>query len=535
MELPIFILGKMIRLFLLLLLFSSAVFGQEKTVGVISFDARIAYEGYTLYSPLQGTDSYLLNNCGQVINKWPSTYTPGVAAYLDSGANLWRSGVNREDNDFQHPGTGGYLQNIAWNGDIIWEGKVAGAHHDFEVMPNGNLLIVAWEILDSTFLRMNGYGGDLSTDFWAEAIYEIEPSGTEDYSVVWEWHTMDHLVQSIDASALNYTLERSPRRIDINFRTDDDSDWQHINAIDYNSEKDQIIVSLRNFNELWILDHSTTSAEAKTSEGGRYGHGGDLLFRWGNDKTFLTDGETYLDGQHDTRFFDESITIFNNGLESGQSRPMIIIPTLNQDGDYLLEESFSAIIDSSFYWMREDLEIDSPILSSFEILPNGNALVCSGDQTRMYETDKERNVAWHYRGTVSLLGPIEQGSQIVGSTFNVTKYSVDDIRFENLDVSVKAQSIEVNPLNLGCELSNIDNELLDAYRDYYYADGYLWKTNFTATSGDEILNIYTISGRHVLLTEFSSDRILLTQLDNGFYIYQIERNVKPTYGTFVKN
>ena len=48
-------------------------------------------------------------------------------------------------------------------------------------------------------------------------------------------------------------------------------DFTHINAIDYNEELDQILLSSCRLNEIWVIDHSTSTEEAKGHTGGRYG------------------------------------------------------------------------------------------------------------------------------------------------------------------------------------------------------------------------------------------------------------------------
>ena len=60
----------------------------------------------------------------------------------------------------------------------------------------------------------------------------------------------------------------------------------HTNSIDYNEEFDQILISVCNFNEIWVIDHSTTTAEAAGHTGGNSGKGGDLLYRWGNPAAY---------------------------------------------------------------------------------------------------------------------------------------------------------------------------------------------------------------------------------------------------------
>jgi len=44
---------------------------QEQTVGLFTNDSS-ASKGYLLYAPMQYLNTYLLDNCGQVINEWES-------------------------------------------------------------------------------------------------------------------------------------------------------------------------------------------------------------------------------------------------------------------------------------------------------------------------------------------------------------------------------------------------------------------------------------------------------------------------------
>ena len=57
------------------------------------------------------------------------------------------------------------------------------------------------------------------------------------------------------------------------------ADWLHANAVAYNADLDQVLVNSPELNEFWIIDHSTSSAEAAGHNGGRYGKGGDILYR----------------------------------------------------------------------------------------------------------------------------------------------------------------------------------------------------------------------------------------------------------------
>lgn len=123
--------------------------------------------------------------------------------------------------------------------------------------------------------------------------------------------------------------------MDINYAMNGKADWIHMNAVDYHPELDQIVLSARYSTELWLIDHSTTSQEAASSAGGRYGHGGDLLYRLGNpmaygqgepeDKYCLVNTTVcgYLLAFQGT----SDITVFNNGT-SPAAPPAILLSTI---------------------------------------------------------------------------------------------------------------------------------------------------------------------------------------------------------------
>ena len=99
------------------------------------------------------------------------------------------------------------------------------------------------------------------------------------------------------------------------------ADWLHTNAIAYNAELDQIAVSSLGNNEIWIIDHSTTTEEARGRSGGRYGKGGDVLYRWGNPSAYRagSTSDQTLFAQHNVHWIPQgypgggNLLIFNNG------------------------------------------------------------------------------------------------------------------------------------------------------------------------------------------------------------------------------
>ena len=196
------------------------------------------------------------------------------------------------------------------------------------------------------------------------SLIEIHPTGKTTGEVVWEWHVWDHLIQDWDPARANYgEVAAHPELVDINFgesygselsrtvlspaseaRRKNDlntlrsigyvgspapkagprvtPDWTHVNAVAYHAELDQIMLTVRAFSELWIIDHGTTSAEAAGHTGGKSGKGGDLLYRWGNPQAYRagTRADQRLFAPHGAHWIPPGrpgtghVLVFNNGL-----------------------------------------------------------------------------------------------------------------------------------------------------------------------------------------------------------------------------
>ena len=244
---------------------------------------------YYLFAPLSETTTYLINEAENIVFTWPSNYRPGQAVYLLENGNLLRTG-NTGAGNLSAGGQGGIVEEIAQDGTVVWSFEYASddyrLHHDIEPLPNGNVLMIAWELRTEAEAIASGRNPNQLRDgeLWPDTVIEIDPDTN---SIVWEWHVWDHLVQDFDATKANYgVVADHPELIDLNYRgpgtRPGGADWNHTNSIDYNSEFDQILLSVHNFSEIWVIDHSTTTAEAAGHSGGNSGMGGDLLYRWGN-------------------------------------------------------------------------------------------------------------------------------------------------------------------------------------------------------------------------------------------------------------
>jgi hypothetical protein len=269
---------------------------QDQTIGLFQNDS-MAFNGYSLLAPSVSKQIFLLDNCGRVVHEWESDFFPGQVTYLLPNGELLRA-CRIQNPNFFGGGSGGRLEILDWDSNVVWwydySNNMHHQHHDLEILPNGNILVLAWEFRSEVEALEAGRNPDvLQNSVWPEQIVELKPVGTNGVEIVWIWRAWDHLIQDFDADKRELWSGCCAPGIDRPqlYRTQQsigssNPDWIHANSIDYHAELDQIIINSRNFQEFWVIDHSTTTAEAAAHEGGDSGKGGDLLYRWGNPRTY---------------------------------------------------------------------------------------------------------------------------------------------------------------------------------------------------------------------------------------------------------
>jgi len=440
-----------------------------------------ACPGYTLVSPFSNTTTYLLDLDGRVVHQWESAYHPGLSPYLLDDGRLLRGIAVETPLPIKAGGRAGGLQMFSWDGELLWQYHLASTlafhHHDIEPLPNGNVLVIGWEA--RTRLQARDVGrlpsciGD--NGLWPCAVFEIEPLPPIGARVVWEWHVWDHLIQDLDPDLPNYgNVADHPERVNINadipkagapdgevtdaeraqlkklgyIGADDDlddkeknwrkrADWLHLNAVDYNSQLDQIALSSAQLSEVWIIDHGTTRDEARGSSGGRQGKGGDLLWRWGNPQNWQQGGrkDRQLFHQHDVSWVRPGqpgaghLTIFNNGRERPEgewSRVFEIAPPLQKDGSYAREEG-TPYGPAAPCWVYDPPAPDrfyASFISGAHRLGNGNTLVCSGPEGRAFEVTSAGKIVWDWKNPFG--DPGEGGDpELLYGLFRATRIGPD--------------------------------------------------------------------------------------------------------------
>lgn len=429
---------------------------QTRTVGVISATTDTA-AGYTMFAPLMGTETYLVDNLGRKINSWKSDKTSGATDYLLEDGSLLRC-ESMQNTSFNGGGSGGRVKRTAWDGKVMWTYDYSNTshcqQHDIEYLPNGNVLLLAWEVKSGA--EATARGRTATGNVWMDHVVEVKPSGTTGGEIVWEWHVWDHLVQDKDQSKENYgVVADHPELVDINFGAGagggSAADWLHTNHVKYNAELDQIMISVVDLSEIWIIDHSTTKAEAASHAGGKYGKGGDLLYRFGNPAAYKTgtSSDRLLYGQHGPSWIPKgypgagNIVVFNNGTQSrGSSVDEYKVP-VDATGKYDQKKAPEKV------WSYTASGFFATNLGSAQRLPNGNTLMCQGTSGTLWEVDAAKELVWKYVSPVTSSGITKQGQSPGGGMgmqpnqcFRAWRYAPDYAGFKNKTITPAATPVE---------------------------------------------------------------------------------------------
>jgi hypothetical protein len=398
----------------------------DRTVGLRLCQSG-AEGGYVLWPVKHRGDVYLIDRLGRVVNHWSkSTYEPGQSCYLRENGNLVRAAMKPTQNAIGG-GEGGRIEEYDWNDNLVWSfdysSSAASTHHDFKILPNGNLLMLAVERKDAAAAGAVGFDTQKLQDGYVapETVIEVQKTGATTFQIVWEWHVWDHLLQSQNPALANYLKpNENPGRLAVSGGAP--AFWNHANSIDYNPDLDQIVISARSHNELWVLDHTTTTAEAATRAGGKRGKGGDFLYRWGNPQTYGAGAaaDRRLFNQHDVQWITPGLPgaghflVFNNGLDrpaGAYSTLDEVVPPVLPDGSYPtlttgqawgpteLAWQYVATPPTSFYGVE---------ISGTQRLPNGNTLACEGTTGRFFEVTPAGKLVWEYVNPVANIGPMTQ-------------------------------------------------------------------------------------------------------------------------------
>ncbi len=351
---------------------------------VVYYNPEKAFAGYTLWCAISSPDPdvkskeiggeiNLMNMDGSIVHTWKTPYIPFTGQLLENG-NLLAGLYTDENPNGNRPGVGEYslggkqgiLMEFDWNGNIVFEHKDLGSHHDYKKLPNGNYIYLVWEKLPDDVVKkvrggMKGSEHPNNT-MWGDIIREVDPKG----NIVWEWYAKDHLDYDIDIIGPNY-----PRH-----------EWSHLNAL-WICEDGDIMTSSRFIDMAFKISRKT----------------GEIVWRFGNaaylDKETntveLRKSPKTFGGQHDVHMIPSGLPgagnmlCYDNGMYKFVSRAVEVDMKTNE---IVWESTNDTMINGHVSF--------SSYISGARRLPNGNTLICDGQDGRLYEVTKEQEIVWDY-------------------------------------------------------------------------------------------------------------------------------------------
>ena len=363
--------------------------------GLIHYSPQQAYRGYTLITNVSGNDARLIDMEGRVCHAWHSNEGIGYSYLLPNGNLLLRTGpaaeevsfLSRPERDLLPRGgraVAGAVLELDWDSNVVWEYRYPFLHHDFERLPNGNTLVLTWELMPEEVTRQVQGGHDSGhgdAGMLGDTVREITPTG----EIVYEWNSWEHL--DFEEDRICFLEGRE--------------EWTHQNTLNVTPEGD-LVISFRQTDTVGIVDRAP----------------GKFRWKWGRGD---------ISHQHNPTMLDNGrVLIFDNGPHKGgftHSRVIEVDPASNE-----IAWEYRGDPPISFY---------SYHISGAERQPNGNTLICEGAPGRIFEVTPGKEIVWEYINPFMARSGYGVGGSLSGlanSVFRAHRYGCDHPALQGKDL-----------------------------------------------------------------------------------------------------
>ena len=399
-------------------LLARIILTNEPTVGLI-FNEPESAKGFVLFTHQDYPPVYLVDDLGRKNHTWTLDDNCFLPKLSDNG-NLMCLVNTRSPL--------GKIVEINQQNNIVWQYDIPYIHHDFLKLPNGNVLMLSsyWKSPEESIAAganpdcVPPDGKGVRVDY----VVEVKPTGLYSGEVVWEWHVWDHLIQDLEPNELNYgEISEHPERIDINFiicsapMRGSGRDLTHINSIDFNYNSNQVMLSARNYSELWVIDHGTNTEQAA-------GKKGDIIYRWGNPQAYRAGNpdDQQLFHQHTPHWISSelpgagNILVYNNGKGTVDE---IASPQLIDGSGYQLRPGQAAEPDEPIW--THTVENPANFKSAAQRLSNGNTFITTSYLGTFSQVTPDMRTVWKYVSPATTEGLVFQGERTsIDSNYNGT-------------------------------------------------------------------------------------------------------------------
>jgi hypothetical protein len=355
-------------------------------------DESRVFKGYTLYAPMYGYQTWLIDMNGDFVHKWEmKNPTSNHSVLTPEGTLFWHGRGDGALEDLQSNGT--ELIEVDWEGNEIWRYDDNYLNHDFELLENGNILLLRYcDIPEKIQKKIKGGtpGTEVNGKIYGISLHEIN----RDKEIVWEWYNYEHLDPEKDMEC-----PLDPRMV-----------WGYTNSVAAFPNGDPII-SIRHMNTIARIDKKT----------------GNIIWRWGP--------ENLVGHQHCVTVLDNgNVMLFDNGLhrkylkkgdplEAGTAFEASRIIEVNPKTNKIEWE-----------WIDPRHLIYSNICGSAQRLPNGNTLICESKKGIFYEITLDKKIVWKYQSPFVIKRPAYFGWSESKIVFQAHRYSEDFEGFKGKDL-----------------------------------------------------------------------------------------------------
>jgi hypothetical protein len=370
--------------------------------GVITHDEALAFNGYTLYTPvrsdfpirlvdMQGNTAWQWNiNWGafgdERLDGLPLSMGPGLAKQRGIGVGEPTVFANGDLlvvlNTAWYTPWGLALIKVDKNGDPIWS-YTRQVHHEISVADDGRIYALSHVLVRDPWPDLE----HIVTPFVDDLVVILSPDGDELASV----SILEAIQNSPYASLLMYADPADPK-----------GDLLHVNSIQVldavsaqllpNARPGNVLVSMRNADVLAVVDVE------------------DVTVRWAVRGTWKLQHDADLLANGNLLLFDNRGDVENGGT----SRVIEFDP-----------QSLEIVWD---YPGPDQPRLYSSFLGSQSRLPNGNTLIAESNNGRIIEVTQNRDIVWEYRVPELVTKP--DGRKLATAQF-ATRYVLEDLPFLN--------------------------------------------------------------------------------------------------------
>ena len=250
---------------------------------------------------------------------------------------------------------GGWLVELDWDSNIVWEHHNPAQHHDARRTNTGGAIFLTLEAMPAEIIgqvqggqpgsgmEADHEGGPTeTTHMWADHIIEVDADGKR----IWDWHSYEHL--SIERHVIT---QGEPRH-----------EWSHGNTVVPIGD-DKVLVSFRNISTVMMIDKAS----------------GNILWEIGDE---------VISRQHDPSLLPNgNILIFDNGeRRKNDVRIFSRVVEINPDNSQVVWE----------YRDNPYFNFYSSRISGATRMSNGNTLITEGMFGRMFQVTPSGEVVWEY-------------------------------------------------------------------------------------------------------------------------------------------